>query len=88
MSNKVEIILKSSKNFRTKINSFIIFHFFYSEHIMVATHQRARVHGAMILTLTTAVGAFGMIMYSKWAVKQGQTLYKKHERFQQDYSRK
>lgn len=55
---------------------------------MKKVHNRARIHGSLILMGLTIIGNIGVIIHAKRAAEKGQSLQKMNEDFHRDYELK
>ena len=55
---------------------------------MKKVHNKARVHGSLILMAASIVGYIGVAIHSKNAVRKGESMSKLNEDFHRDYGLK
>lgn len=55
---------------------------------MKKVHNKARVHGSLIMMGLTIVGYIGVVIQGKRAAQRGETIDKMNEQFHKDWERK
>jgi len=59
-----------------------------NESMMKKVHNKARVHGSLVMMALTILGSFGMVIHSKRALKRGESLDQMNIDFHKDYELK
>jgi hypothetical protein len=61
---------------------------YFSENMMKKVHNKARIHGSLIMMGLTIVGYIGIALKSRKAAQRGESIEKINEQFHKDWERK